>query len=170
MKNCLKTAWLASALIILTGCGKDGGLFGLSAARKLEGTWTTAIAPTLYYYSDACGNYIRVAKAQIGMRWEITKTGDNTVDIDIYKTSSSAVQLLVSPGCALYVPMTSLITVKGEISSSQLTIKKSNGTVVGSFSFTSDNLTGDFNSGFDKFCGLYCSGMGSDSKAVTLTK
>lgn len=142
----------------------------LSPARDLKGTWTTPFAPTLYYYSDACGNYIRVARTTIGMRWEVTKTGDNTVDIEIYKTSSSAVQLLVSSGCALYVPLVTPITLKGEISSSQLTLKKSNGVVVGSFSFTTNNLTGDFNSNFDKFCGIYCSGMGSDPKAITLTK
>ncbi|MGQ0739033.1 MAG: hypothetical protein ACT4OJ_08260 [Bacteroidota bacterium] len=161
---------LAAFVFVLTGCDKEGGLFGLSAARKLEGTWTTPFPSPLYYYSDACGNYIRVAKTSIGMRWEITKTGDNTVDIEIYKTSSTAVQLLVSQGCALYVPLVTPLTVKGEISSSQLTLKKSNGTVVGSFSFTTDNLTGDFNSNFDKFCGVYCSGMGSDAKAITLTK
>jgi len=160
---------IAVSVIILTGCGKDGGLFGLSPARKLEGTWTTPFAPTLYYYSDACGNYIRVARTTIGMRWEIIKTGDNTVNIDIYKTSSSSVQLLVSQNCALYVPLVTPITLKGEISSSQLTLKKGS-TIVGSFSFTTDNLTGDFNSNFDKYCGIYCSGMGSDAKAITLTK
>ena len=142
----------------------------LSPAAELKGTWTTTFPPTLYYYSDACGNYIRVARTTIGMRWEITKTGDNTVDIDIYKTSSSAVQLLVSSSCALYVPLVTPVTLKGEISSSQLTLRKSNGTIVGNFSFTSGNLAGDFNSNFDKFCGIYCSGMGSDTKAIILTK
>lgn len=154
-------------LFSIAGCGKDG-LFGLSAAKKLEGTWTTPFQAPLYYYSDFCGNYVRVAKVNIGMKWEITKTGENTVDIDIYKTSSSAVQQL-QQGCS-YVPLVTPLGLKGEISSTQLTLKKSNGTVVGSFSFTTDNLTGDFNSNFDKFCGLYCSGMGSDSKAITLTK
>ena len=142
-----------------------------SPVRDLAGNWTTPFPPTLYYYSDACGNYIRVAKAQIGMRWEIRKTGDNTVDNDIFRTSTSAVQLLASPGCALYVPMTTLISVRGFISSSQLTLKATaTGPDIGSFSFTTNNLTGDFNSNFDKFCGAYCSGMGSDSKAITLTR
>jgi hypothetical protein len=156
-------------LFVLTGCKKEGGLFGLSPARKLEGTWSTPFASAFYYYSNACGNYIRVAKTTIGMRWEINKTGDNTVEIEIYKTSSSAVQLLVSQSCALYVPLVTPITLTGEISSSQLTVKKGN-TIVGSFSFTTDNLTGEFNSNFDKTCLLYCSGMGTDAKAVTLTK
>lgn len=157
---------LLSAFLFSNGfCKKD-----LTPAGDLEGDWNTSFAPTLYYYSDACGNYIRVAKTTIGMRWEISKTGDNTVDIDIYKTSSSGVQLLVSSGCALYVPLVTPLSLKGEISSSQLTLKKSNGVVVGSFSFTTNNLTGDFNSNFDKFCGIYCSGMGSDSKAITLTR
>lgn len=105
----------------------------------------------------------------MGMRWEITKTGASTVDIEIYKTSSSAVQLLVSQGCASSLPFVSPTGFKGEISSSQLTIKKGS-TIVGSFSFTSNNLTGDFNSNFVKFCFLYCTGMGSDPKAITLTK
>jgi hypothetical protein len=158
---------LFGCYFLLPGCGKDG-LFGISPAKKLEGTWTTPFQAPLYYYSDFCGNYVRVAKVNMGMRWEITKTGDNTVDIEIYKTSSSSVQQLL-PGC-LYVPLVTPLGLEGEISSTQLTLKKSNGTVVGSFSFTTDNLTGDFNSNFDKFCGIYCSGMGSDSKAITLTK
>ncbi|MEO7922668.1 MAG: hypothetical protein ABIR30_03260 [Chitinophagaceae bacterium] len=163
---------LATTLILITViltlssslCSK------ISPARNLEGNWTTPFAPTLYYYSDACGNYSRVAKAQIGMRWEINGTNDaSVVNIDIFRTSTSAVQLLVSPGCALYVPMTTLLTVRGDISSSQLTLS-SGGVIVGSFSFTTNNLTGSFNSNFDKFCGVYCSGIGSDPLAITLTR
>lgn len=170
MKYFIRIYWVL-CIGLLSSCSGDGGLFGLSPARKLEGTWTTPFQVPLYYYSDVCGTYGRVAKVSMGMRWEISKgPNSNTVNIDIYKTSSSSVQLLVSSGCALYVPLVTPLTLTGEISSSQLTLKKSNGTIVGSFSFTSDNLTGDFNSNFDKFCGIYCSGMGSDSRAITLTK
>ncbi|MBY0476632.1 MAG: hypothetical protein K2Q24_03235 [Chitinophagaceae bacterium] len=142
----------------------------LSPARELEGNWVTKISPTLYYNSDFCGTYRRVARAQIGLRWEITKTGTNTISIDIYRTSSSSVTLLVSTSCAQYVPLTFPISVNGEISSSQLTLTDQQGRIVGSFSFTSDIFTGDFNSTFDKFCGLYCSGVDSDSKAITLIR
>lgn len=154
----------------LQSCKKLGGSSGLSAARQLKGTWKTTVASTFYYYSDACGTYSRVAKTQIGMQWNITETGDNTVDIELYKTGSSSVQLLVSQNCALYVPLVTPVSLKGTISSSQLTIKDSKARIVGSFSITTDNLAGDFSSAFDKYCGIYCTGMDTDSKAVILVK
>ncbi len=165
MKNFKIFFTLFLYLFLFCGCKKL-----LSPARNLEGNWETKISPTLYYYSDACGTYQRVAKVQIGMRWEITSTGSNTISIDIVRTSSSAVTLLVSPGCALFIPLTALISINGEISSSQLTLTDPQGRLIGSFSFTSDILTGDFNSNFDKFCGLYCTGVASDSKAVSLIR
>lgn len=173
MKQVFYSLLLLAGLSILSsaGCNRNGGLLGLSAARKLEGTWrTVTTTPMFYYYSDVCGSYIKVAKQQIGMQWNITHTSDNTVDIEVYRTSSSSVQLLVSSGCALYVPLATPIFLTGEISSSQLTLKDSGLRVVGSFSITTDNLNGDFNSTFEKFCGAYCSGASTDSKTVTLVK
>lgn len=154
----------------LQSCEKSEGSSVLSAARQLKGTWKTTAASTFYYYSDACGTYSRVAKTQIGMQWIITETGDNTIDIEVYKTGSSSVQLLVAQNCALYVPLVTPVFLKGTISSSQLTIKDSRARIVGSFSITTDNLAGDFSSAFDKFCGVYCTGMDTDSKAVILIK
>lgn len=162
--------YLAAVFFTIAFC--DFSCSKPTPARQLAGVWTTPFPAPLFYYSDACGNYARVAKVNIGMRWEIQRTNDdNVVEVDVFRTSTSAVQLLVPQSCALYVPMTTLINLRGDISSSQLTLRASaNGPVVGSFSFTSNNLTGEFNSNFDKTCLGFCSGMGSDPKAVTLTK
>jgi hypothetical protein len=157
-------SFLSSAL-----CSKSDS--DISPARNLEGTWNTvSTAPTFYYYSDICGNYSRVAQFQMGVQWIVTKTGTNTVDIEMRKTSSSAVQLLVSSSCALYVPIVTPIFLNGEISSSQLNVYDSYGYLVGTFNFTTNNITGGFNSNLDKYCGVYCSGAGTDATTVTLVK
>lgn len=162
--------FLLIAAVSLQSCKKsESG--SLSPARNISGTWKTVLTPpTFYYYSDICGTYGRVAKTQIGIKWIVTESSSNKVDIEMYRTSSASVVLMVSQACALYVPLVSPTFLKGEISSSQLTLKDSKGRTVGVFSILTNNLKGDFNSTFDTFCGIYCTGVDTDPLAVVLVK
>lgn len=163
------------SILMIAACGFLSASFcsksPLAVARPLEGTWNTVTtAPTFYYYSDICGSYVRVAKFQMGVQWIITARGTNTVDIEMRRTSTSAITKLASPGCDLYVPLVTPQFLTGIISSSNLLVYDSGGILVGSFNFTTNNITGGFNQSFDKFCGVYCSGTGTDATGLTLVK
>jgi hypothetical protein len=164
---------LTIASLFLSGCDlfkKKEELNGISPYGNLAGIWKTVTTPpTFYYYSDFCGTYQRVAKTQIGMQWTITKVTDSHVKIEIEPISFGPVQLLVPANCAVYSPLVAFESLDGYISSSQLTLKR-NLEIVGSFSFTTDNLAGDFNSSFQKFCYGYCEGMDSDPRSVILVR
>lgn len=169
MKQLLTSFLLIFCSIFLSSsfCSKKP----LSPARAIEGTWRTNLtAPYFYYYSDVCGSYVRVSKTQIGLQMVVTRLTDNTVDVTITRTNSSAVQLLVSQPCALYVPIAFPKFLTGQVSSSRLDLYESNRQLAASFGIITDNMTGEFNSNFDKYCGGFCSGAGTDSRAVVLVK
>ena len=55
----LLTAILTFSTLVTAGCDLIGP--GLTPARKLEATWTTAVPVQLFYQTNYCGGYQNVA-------------------------------------------------------------------------------------------------------------
>ncbi len=161
----LVLASLFISVATFTSCNNDDDNT-LSPARSLEGNWKTSFAVSFYYLSDYCtpGTLQRVAKTSRTVTWKITTASNvNEIDIEWNDTRSTASQLT---NCTYYTPDISLKYFKGVISSSQVTLY-SGSTVMGSFSFTTDNIAGDYK---ETYRALYSSGVETDSKALVLVK
>lgn len=162
----------------LQGCTtKDDST--LSPARNISGTWTTPYAVTFYMASDGCGTYARYNSTPVSLRWDITTVDDNTVDVWIYATHIGTTTTLAS-NCGLPATLNFPLNFRGIVSASHLTLQEnqmqysSTGAAlglayvdVGSFNFTTNNLTGTIT---EQDCPIYCSGYETDANKCILTR
>lgn len=162
--------------------GKDSGSGGLSPARNIQGLWSTPIAVNVYETSDGCDTYARYNRTPVKMTFNITAIDDNNVDITISFTFiGSTVQLAsncgLSAGNSIFFISEQM---HGKISSSHLQLLRNQmqynsagGAIglalveVGSFNFTTNNLTGTIT---EKDCPAYCAGWETDANTCILTR
>lgn len=157
MKRCLKIACVMSLAIVLTvvcsGCP-----FSLSAARKLEGTWNTPMAVKFNIKTDfRTGGLEYVGYEYRMVEWKITERTENIVDIEQNFTITQR-SLAANSG---YVPDVSPNFYTGYVSSTELIVKTGNGTAVGEFTFTEDNLEGTWS---DYWAMVYAQVVYTDTK------
>jgi len=135
-----KIIGLSIALVLLiSGCATSE----LSPARDLTGTWKTAFPVNFYIKTDfLTGNLEEVGSEERMMEWVISPgAGENEVNIDISFIVNNRT-LVTGSG---YTPDIPLMSLKGDVESSSLTLRANNGRVIGVFSFTSDLMMGTWN-------------------------
>ena len=147
---------VALGIALVTACGggdSPGGGGNLSPARNLAGTWKTNFPVTVYIKTDWCGATTSLVASQSwAVTWVITPgADDNTVNIQMNFGTSNSKVLAGCPDTGV-TPEVSPMFLTGTVSSSALTLKK--GTqVVGDFTFTTDNLQGNFDY---PWCAAFC--------------
>lgn len=153
-------------LWVLTGCSKLFNNNALTPAGKLQGSWVTTLPVTFYYLSDNCGSAVyRVAKFDWKIRWKITSTGNNTIDIEWSTVASYPVIKMTNVSCS-YVPVVTPIFLTGIISSSNVQLYQGS-KKVGSFSFTTDLIMGTYR---EMSCLLYCTGVETNAQELKLVR
>jgi len=158
-------AIIGISVILVVACKKSSSDSTLSPARSLVGTWKTPSPTTFYYSTDFCSTYERVASFSLSSQWVITAGNSDTVNIEWDEISATSPVSIISPSCNYYVPWVFPTFLVGVVSSSQLTVYNNN-VNVGSFSFTTNNITGTYN---EDDCDIYCSGINTNSKTFILT-
>ncbi len=139
------------SLTTFSGCSKLDS--SLSPARSLAGTWKSFVPVTVYYITNCNNSSVYTYKTfQCKFTFTITAIDDNNVSVDI----SGDVYNVTNDNCGESPPIAGgfPITFSGRVSSSQLMLtdyiysKNTSGAIVagnynvGSFSFTSNILTG----------------------------
>lgn len=154
-----KLKWIAPFLcfiiFIIISCSKDSDT-NLSAARDLEGIWTTTFPVKFFIQTDFCSEKLQdVATENRSITWEIENVDDNTVFITVNFTTSNFE--IVNENCnpTGYVPDISLLFLHGSISSSGLTVSEydNESNVLGEFTFTTNLIQGTW---VDSWCIAYC--------------
>ena len=139
-------------IALVTACGGSDGA-NLSPARNLVGTWKTPFPVTVYFKTDWCGSSTSLVASQSwNVTWVITPgADDNTVNIQMNFTASNFQNIAGCPDTGV-VPEVSPLFLTGTVSSAALSLK--NGSqAAGDFTFTSDNLQGNFDY---PWCAAYC--------------
>ena len=99
----------------------------LTVARKLEGTWTTAVPVTLTYQTDFCsGARQNVATSKWNVTWTVTAQPgfENVLDIEMRFTRSGSTPITTSArgsGANGWVPLVSPTFLEATLSSSAIT-------------------------------------------------
>ena len=166
----MKTKILAMVAVLglagLAGCG--GSESGpLTPARSLVGTWRTSIPVTMYFDTDFCTPDLSLVGTQSwDVTWVVTPGADeNSVNVEMAFAGSNWHLIAGCPGAGV-VPEVSPFTLTGNVSSTSLTLKK--GTqVVGSFTFTTDNMQGDFDYAW---CMVYCQREYTQNRTMILRR
>ena len=153
--------------LLTSACGLDDG-GPLTPAREIEGTWATSIPATFFIKTDFCSELLEdVASEKRMLTLIITSTSEYTVDIEMRHESSGFTVL--DEGCnpTGYVPDVSPNFLSGFLSSTELTVKTSEGQVLGSFAFTTDLIEGTWS---DLWCMVYCQNVYTEPNAIKLIR
>lgn len=171
MKNIHLALLLVSAMIAFNSCNKkkeESPSPKLSPARNLEGIWTTPFPVNFYYLTDKCGGFVRYADQAQKITWTINSTSDT--EVSIFNSTDYKGPITIYSVCSEQpIPVSYVVnsSMKGVISSSQMDLYV-NSELVGSMSFTSNNLAGNYNR---KICDTYgCTGLNTNDKELILTK
>jgi hypothetical protein len=160
-----------AVLLVAAGCGggdSGGGDSGpLSPARQLAGTWKTSLPVTIYFDTDWCTpTPSPVASQQWTVTWVVTPgANDNTVDVEMRFATASTQVIAGCPGTGV-VPEVSPMFLTGNVSAATLTLRKGSDEL-GTFTFTSDILQGDFDY---SFCIVYCQSEYSRNREFILRR
>lgn len=163
--------------VLFLGCTKDAPL---TPARGLEGTWTTPFPVTFYLNSDGCGSYAHYAKLTMKLQWTITAISDSFVNVKWDLTGSTSPVTIGSncgsPNPTIVFPLEFIGVITGSrLALSEQQMKYSNtgaalglyNVLVGTFDFTTDNITGTM---FEKDCPVYCSGYSTDNNTLIVQR
>lgn len=152
-------AVVASIITWMIGCSKEEDVTPLlSPTRNIVGTWKTALDVTHYIRTDLCcksGLLEDVANENRMVTWVITAIDDNNVNIQVNHTRGVFTYAIRACGSSTgYVPDDlSPQFYKGIISSTSLIIKKGSKTI-GTFSFNTNLMQGNWND--DRCMVYYC--------------
>ncbi len=137
------TILLGLAVIVVAGCKTGSG--PLNPARDLVGTWKTTFPVTVYFDDEWCTSSLsRVASQVWDVTWVVTRRSTNADSLDVKMTfGTSNFQNLGGCPDTGVVPEVSPMFLTGYVNGDRLTLM-SGQTPAGSFSFTTDNIQGDF--------------------------
>lgn len=157
MKQALILLSASSIILLSAGCKKDETPL-LTPARKLEGTWKTPYPFKIYYETTFCdfSTYQLMATEYWSVTWEITEDASdangNTVNIAMTYLDTGITYIQLCMGSTGITPMVRPSFFTGKISGAYLDVFA--GTrQVGHFSFTTDNMEGNWD---NQFCVLSC--------------
>jgi hypothetical protein len=163
---------LAACFILGTAsCDKLTG--PLSPARKLEGTWKTALPVTFYYQTDFCGGSTEnVATAQWNVTWIVTAQEgyDNVLDIEMHFDRSGSTPI-TSSSCGSdangWVPLVSPTFLEATLSSTDITAYDEASGIHAFGAFTSDLMSVTW---VHHECIIYCTGEVTATNELKLVR
>ena len=167
MMNRLSLLIMALFLFSISGCDKDKEET-LSAARNIEGIWTTTFPVKFFIQTDFCSKALQdVATEDREITWEIETIDENTVFITVNFTSSNYMIVDASCNPTGYVPDIPPLFLHGSVSSTRLTISEydNESNVFGEFTFTTNLLQGTWD---DSWCIAYCQRVYTATNAYKL--
>lgn len=142
----------------------------LTAARKLQGTWSTNNPVTFYYQTDFCASRKEtVATANWNVTWVITAVAgfENVIDVEMRftRSSSTPVQSTCGNGANGWVPLVSPTFFRATISSTAIGASDTRqGIQVGG-----SYITGAIMATWVRYeCGVYCFGEYTQSEKLQL--
>ncbi|HEY9164677.1 MAG TPA: hypothetical protein VIS48_00800 [Candidatus Kryptonia bacterium] len=158
-------AALVTVALLFAGCKKDEG-GPLTPARKIEGTWKTALPVEFHINTDFCADSLElVATEDRTVTMEIKETSNYTVDITLSFTESNFTPISQNCNPTGYVPDVSPMYLRGDVSGAQLTILDSQYKLLGVFTFTTDLMQGTWG---DLWCSAYCQDVYTETNALKL--
>lgn len=145
-------------IILLTG----------TPARQIEGTWATSFPVPFFIKTDYCSsNPELVASEKRMVTTIVTAKSEYTVDVEMRHESSDYTVLDAQCDPSGYVPDVSPMFLSGFMSATELTIKNSEGRVLGIFEYTTDLKEGSWS---DLWCALYCQNVYTEPNQLKLTR
>lgn len=157
----LRVFLIAAITLAATSCGAVDSLGpALTPARKLEGTWQTAIPITFFYQTDFCsGQKETVAQARWNVTWTVTAVAgfENVLDVEMRFTRASATAIASSCGAGGngWVPLVSPTILRATLSSSAIAASDTRAGISVPGSYTTDLMMLTW-SHYE--CIVYCSG------------
>lgn len=164
----LPSVVLLGTALVAAGCGSDSDGGGpLSPARNIAGTWKATAPATVSIETDFCTADLSLMVTQ---NWTVTLEitpgdDDNAVDVQMSFVTSDS-QIVSSCGGTGVVPEVSPMFLTGNVSGTRLELK-SGTTPVGTFNFTTDQMTGTLDY---SWCIVFCQREYSAPNAVILRR
>lgn len=173
MNKRLKHLTLAIASVCLLpiyGCGggDDSSTGPLSPARQLAGTWKSSIPVSVNFDTEWCNSpaMTLAGSENWDVTWVVTAGAtENQVNVQMTFAKSNWKTIAGCPDTGV-VPEVSPMFLTGNISATTLTLKNA-GVPVGTFTFTTDNMQGDFDY---KWCQAYCQREYTTNRAFILQR